>query len=278
MKDMFVTGRFLLTVCAVAALSLAATEQVTAPRIARFKKEELERAKKSALPAAVEFSDVVLPVKLPDGSLGTKTVFIGFDEKKKIAGVVQTGASKGYAGPINLVVGLDPELKLVNLKVATPNETPGLGTKLKEEDFLGKFLNQCKTLGTKMVYTLKKDGGSVDGITAATISSRAFCRGIREMVDFAKENRSAIFSASPGETPFGMPQPKSAPGVTPEPSLSPDTGVVSPTAPETGNAPNTEPTPVHITPNAIAPETKPETPALPAIAAPGTSSEGISHE
>ena len=258
MKDMFVTGRFLFVVCAVAALALAATEQITAPRIAALKVEEMERAKKQALPAAATFVDLVLPVTLPDGSSASKTVFIGYDQDKNIIGVVQTGSSKGYAGPINLVVGLDTELKMVNLKVATPNETPGLGTKLKEEDFLNKFFAQCQALGAKMVYALKKDQGNVDGITAATISSRAFCRGIQEMVDFARENQERIFKGSgPAPTPPPAPALESPPAGTVEVASTPVS--VPETGPESTGAPRSEadPTPT-ATPSLEAVPSPPE--------------------
>jgi electron transport complex protein RnfG len=91
----------------------------------------------------------------------------------KLVGIaVKSFSDKGYAGNISVMVGFTPEGNIINTAVMEQKETPGLGTKMKEPKFKDQF--NGKDPGS---YNLKvrKDGGDVDAITAATISSRAFC-------------------------------------------------------------------------------------------------------
>ncbi len=88
---------------------------------------------------------------------------------------VRTFSLKGYSGKILLMVGLNGLGELQKIKVIEQKETPGLGTKIEDEDFLSQFF-QKNPLNFKL--KVKKDGGDVDAITAATISSRAFLDGV----------------------------------------------------------------------------------------------------
>jgi electron transport complex protein RnfG len=74
--------------------------------------------------------------------------------------------------------------------VLEQKETPGLGTKMTED----KFLNQFKGINiSDFKLAVKKDGGDVDALTGATISSRAFCDATQMAYDaFIKNNSSLI--------------------------------------------------------------------------------------
>jgi electron transport complex protein RnfG len=84
---------------------------------------------------------------------------------------VKTWTMNGFSGLLRLMVGFDPLGNIINISVLEQKETPGLGSKMT----LPKFKDQYKgkNPGTDKL-SVKKDGGSVDAITAATISSRAF--------------------------------------------------------------------------------------------------------
>lgn len=88
---------------------------------------------------------------------------------------VKTYSDKGYSGRIILMAGFSPEGKLNSIAVLEQKETPGLGTKMKESKFKDQFNGIDPSTFTIKV---KKDGGQVDAITAATISSRAFCDAV----------------------------------------------------------------------------------------------------
>ena len=82
----------------------------------------------------------------------------------------------GYGGDIVLMVGFKKDKKtVISYKVLTANETPGLGMKLKTPEFAGQFAGKD---GTSL--KVKKDGGEIEAITSATITSRAVCKAIAD--------------------------------------------------------------------------------------------------
>ncbi|HLF35482.1 MAG TPA: RnfABCDGE type electron transport complex subunit G [Cyclobacteriaceae bacterium] len=99
----------------------------------------------------------------------------------KLAGMaIRTISKKGYSGSIWLMVGITADGKINNIEVLDHKETPGLGAKMKELFFKDQFRNVDPSIFRLKV---KKDGGDVDAITAATISSRAFCEATQLAVD-----------------------------------------------------------------------------------------------
>lgn len=88
---------------------------------------------------------------------------------------VNTYTMKGFSGNIILMTGFRPDGTIIDITVLEHKETPGLGTKMTEPSFKDQFKE--KNPG-EFILKVKKDGGSVDAITAATISSRAFCDAV----------------------------------------------------------------------------------------------------
>ena len=82
----------------------------------------------------------------------------------------------GYGGDITLMVGFKTDKKtVISYKVLAASETPGLGMKLKTPEFAGQFAGKD---GTSL--KVKKDGGEIEAITSATITSRAVCKAIAD--------------------------------------------------------------------------------------------------
>ena len=82
----------------------------------------------------------------------------------------------GYGGNITLMVGFKKDKKtVISYKVLAASETPGLGMKLKTPEFAGQFAGKD---GASL--KVKKDGGEIEAITSATITSRAVCRAIAD--------------------------------------------------------------------------------------------------
>lgn len=85
---------------------------------------------------------------------------------------VRTYSGNGYGGEVRLMIGFAPDGTITGTSVLSHSETPGLGAKMTEESFQAQFVGMNP--GTAPLAVVK-DGGAVDAITAATISSRAFC-------------------------------------------------------------------------------------------------------
>lgn len=84
---------------------------------------------------------------------------------------VKTYTNKGFSGYISLMVGFLPNGTINKVSVVQQAETPGLGTKILSESFRSQYFGKHPS---KNNLKVKKDGGEIDAITAATISSRAF--------------------------------------------------------------------------------------------------------
>lgn len=91
---------------------------------------------------------------------------------------VETFTNSGFAGNIRILVGIDNVSNIIDYTVLQHAETPGLGDKMQEwfrvegtgQSILGKNLSSP--------IAVTKDGGEIDAITAATISSRAFMEAL----------------------------------------------------------------------------------------------------
>ena len=81
----------------------------------------------------------------------------------------------GFGGPLTLMVGVLPDGTIWNTKVLSHSETPGLGAKCSSDP---GFIAQWK--GFKGNFSVKKDGGDVDAITASTITSRAYAKAVAQ--------------------------------------------------------------------------------------------------
>jgi electron transport complex protein RnfG len=169
MKEILKVAAYLFVVCAVAGVALSGTNHFTYGRIMEQKAAAEKQALREVLPSASTFRR-------------EEDYQVGLDESGNPVGYVLKVTAVGYSGKIEALVGIDPRFNVTGLKVLSQTETPGLGAKITK----GPFLDQFKGLAPEAVR-LKKDGGSVDAITAATISSRAIVNATRERIDEFKK-------------------------------------------------------------------------------------------
>ena len=90
---------------------------------------------------------------------------------------VKSATKNGFSGMVKIMVGFDTKGTILNVNVLEQNETPGLGAKMTEEGNPLLASVQGKE-ASKLNITVKKDGGDVDALTAATISSRAYAEAV----------------------------------------------------------------------------------------------------
>lgn len=103
--------------------------------------------------------------------------YAGKDDSGKVIGYAAKGVDAGgYGGDIVLMVGFRADKKtIIAYKVLAAAETPGLGMKLSTPEFSGQFGGKDGT-----ALSVKKDGGDIEAITSATITSRAVCGAIAD--------------------------------------------------------------------------------------------------
>jgi electron transport complex protein RnfG len=166
-KNMVLT---LLIVAIVCSVVLSFVYSYTEPRIAETQAQLTLRGIKQVINAQ-EFVEII-----PD------TLWNAVDSSGILTGIVFRVFPQGYGGPIPITVGLDLNGKITGVRIASAaeglKETPGLGVKITEPEFKDQFIDKCAPEAQ-----LKSDGGEIDAITAATISSRAVCNGIKNGIE-----------------------------------------------------------------------------------------------
>ncbi len=129
-------------------------------------------ARQQLLPAAASFTEIE----------GHDAWYVGIDSKGQPVGYIIKTAEKGYGGSITMLAGVDKSLKLIDYKVLSHNETPGLGELMKKEKFKKQFRGRDSG---QMQLTKRGEEGKIQALTGATITSRAvmnaLINGLKEL-------------------------------------------------------------------------------------------------
>jgi electron transport complex protein RnfG len=106
-------------------------------------------------------------------------VFPAKQNDELVGMAVSTFTDQGYSGRIRLMVGFNTDGTINNISVLEHAETPGLGDKIDKakSDWSTQFNGKNPE---DYELEVQKDGGDVDAITAATISSRAYCDAVQK--------------------------------------------------------------------------------------------------
>jgi electron transport complex protein RnfG len=179
----------LLSITLISGLALGFVNDLTIEPIAKAKLEKKINALKLVLP---EFdNDPVEGLKMIKSEFTKDSVEIypAYKNGKFIGAAVVGSSDKGFSGLIKIMVGFTTDGTIKNIAVLDQKETPGLGTKMKDESFLKQFRDKNPSKFNLMV---KKDGGEVDALTGATISTRAFSESAIMAYDAFTENIETI--------------------------------------------------------------------------------------
>ena len=179
----------LTAVSAVSALLVAVVGAVTAKPIQEAMVREHAALLGQVLPP--DAPDPAECVSLaPDGS----TNFVYYVADGAIA--LEAESPHGYGGPLRLLVGFDRNGALYSFKVLQHSETPGLGAELASPK--NPLLASARGRPAAATdWRVAKDGGDIDALTAATISSRAACEAIAEAARRLSEIREQVRTSEP---------------------------------------------------------------------------------
>ena len=155
----------LLLITSVGAIALAGVNQGTAPKIAALNQQKTQQAIETVLPGGGE------EVAFTDETGLVKAVYQGE------AGYAVQVAPGGFNGEVSMMVGIDNAGTVLGISIIKQTETAGLGAVCAAatsagEQFRGQFA------GASGSVAVSKDGGSIEAITGATITSRAVCTGV----------------------------------------------------------------------------------------------------
>jgi electron transport complex protein RnfG len=190
MKQIFPLALALTLIAAIAGLALSFVFDLTAEPI---KEADLNKVRQSII--AVMPESFFIPEDDEDGMPEMVEVdefqyYIGMDEAGTVIGVAVTAISpEGYGGNLATMVGILPNGNIKAIKNIKHLETPGLGSKIKDDAYKVQFIGA--SLDNKN-FAVKKDGGDFDSITGATITSRAVTNSVRAALEHFKANVAKI--------------------------------------------------------------------------------------
>ncbi|MDY3619236.1 RnfABCDGE type electron transport complex subunit G [Agathobaculum sp.] len=168
----------------VCALLLGVVNQVTDPLIKQNAIDTRNAAMGEILPEATDFPEVEVPeeMKSPEdkNAVAITAAFKAEKDGEAIGYCVQV-APKGFGGALTLIVGINADGTVAGAKVTAHAETPGLGAKSQDAEWIAQYAGQPAD-GSLAV---SKDGGTINAITGATITSRAVTNGVNAAAQFA---------------------------------------------------------------------------------------------
>lgn len=163
----------LLGISLIASLCLGLVNMVTEDPIAAAKLAAEKKALKEVMSEADDFKKHDKSYPAEGLNIEVYTALKGQDT---VGYAIKTATKQGFGGMIKMMVGFDKHGRVMNVKVLEHSETPGLGTKMTVKDNLKKnpLLGLNGKEASKTDLRVEKDGGDIDALTAATITSRAY--------------------------------------------------------------------------------------------------------
>ena len=159
----------LLLITGVTAALLGLVNELTEDKIDTLTREKAEKAMQEVLPAE---QYEALPVEAD----GITAAYRAGD-----AGYVLRVSTNGFGGAIDMMVGVDTSGTVTGISIISHSETASLGANCTREDFRSQFV------GASGAVAVTKDGGQIEALTGATVTSRAVSDGVSLALRYVKE-------------------------------------------------------------------------------------------
>ena len=189
MKQMIKLSVTLALYTVIACLALAAVNMLTAPRILAAKEAKTTQALQAIFPDADSFPPITDGIPKSVNKVAFGDAFLALSGEKTV-GIIITVSGHTY-DQATILTGIDMEGKLRMIQFLTLTDSPGIGTKAKDEPFIGQFRN--KPIADGFVL-----GSDVQAIAGATITSTAVTRMVKIAVDAASSYMSSHGLGSSG--------------------------------------------------------------------------------
>jgi electron transport complex protein RnfG len=113
-----------------------------------------------------------------------------------VAALLVAVAPDGYSGAIRLLIGIDPQGRLLGVRVLHHRETPGLGDGIdaRKSGWIDAFRGRSLADPAEAGWKVRKDGGEFDQFTGATVTPRAVVRAVRNALVYFDRHRDELFA------------------------------------------------------------------------------------
>ena len=181
MRDMVKTTMPLLVICFCTALSLAFVNGLTKDTIKQRANQDAEEKRKQVMHAAQSFT-ALANWRDKDASGLIREVYAAYDGPT-LVGYVFSAVPKGYGGEIKITVGVDAAQKISGVSIGENKETPGLGTKAAEPDFIAQYQGKDGQKALQVVKRAPAAGNEIQAISGATITSKAVTSAVQAALE-----------------------------------------------------------------------------------------------
>ncbi len=181
----------------IATAMLVAGDLATRDAIAERQREDLRASLSQVIPDALHDNDLLAhPLSINDDQGGPLTVYRG-TRGLQVTALAWEITGKGYAGDIRLILGVDPEGKILGVRVLQHAETPGLGDNIEasRSDWILGFNGRSLGNPPAEKWKVKKDGGIFDSFSGATITPRGVVAAIKQGLAFFQSHKAALTRA-----------------------------------------------------------------------------------
>ena len=188
MKNILKLALILMFITLIAAVGLALVNLKTKPIIEAYKLWQQEQARKEVIPVAEEG---VFILKDSEAEFPYYIAYVDPDTTR-LVGYTFLAKGKGYSSTIETVVGVDTAGMVTGIKITFQQETPGLGARATEVKYGDEKPWFPLQFAGKLARNLAvdKDGGEIQSITGATITSRVVTNSINEGMKKLQEKLS----------------------------------------------------------------------------------------
>ena len=190
----------LAVIAAVLTALVALVASFTRERIASNEQAWIRQRLDALVPPATHDNDLLadsISVVAPDllGSAQPVKIYRARRAGAPVAAVLRPIAPDGYRGPIELLVAIGQDGRLIGVQVIRHQETPGLGDAFESRDvhWLDRFRGRSLTDPPTQRWTVRRDGGDFDAFTGATITPRAIIKAVRNALEYYQRNSQRIF-------------------------------------------------------------------------------------
>jgi electron transport complex protein RnfG len=190
----------LAIVAAVLTALVALVASFTRDRIASNEQAWIRQRLDALVPPGTHDNDLLadsIAVTAPDllGSSQPVKIYRARRAGAPVAAVLRPIAPDGYRGPIELLVAIGQDGRLIGVQVIRHQETPGLGDAFESRDvhWLDRFRGRSLTDPSPPRWTVRRDGGDFDAFTGATITPRAIVKAVRNALEYYQRNSQRIF-------------------------------------------------------------------------------------
>jgi len=198
------SGLILAAVAAICTTLVALTFNLTRDRIAANERAFLEQNLGPALSGKSFDNDLTasaIAVLAPHDLPGTENAVIyrALEGNTPVAALFVVTATDGFTGPIKLLIGVDVDGVVTGVRALEHKETPGIGDQIDESRsaWIYQFSGTSLDTPPRTAWTIRRDGGEIDQMTGASVTSRAVVNAINQTLLYFEANRQQIFAARP---------------------------------------------------------------------------------